>query len=316
MRSKLLLIFAIFRTISMVDALESNQKTIGSITEKKSNEEVLENPTLKTLSGSLNAWSLYSSFTYRMSSLDDPLGPERPNIRKTEAKPNLVNMSGSIGLKYRLTKSDNLSLQVGLYSTTPLHSSISTDNQQNRQDFEKNGQEIDADDPTFSYFKTYTIMGLQNVSFFQYQYITRGSFRDFGYRHRSAFSQALAYKISRSFYLASTLTFENYQYDKDTYSFGSIERNIVSQQTQNTFRGNLTVEHYFSKSLSLRAITDLFSYFQLRRDSELQKKRLQQTLSITYFFSRDISFSPSIRFIASDLRDDRTNLGINININL
>lgn len=279
-------------------------------------EEVVENPTLKTLSGSLNNWSLLSTFTYRGGSLEKPFGAQRPNIVQEEARPNLVDMSGTIGLKYRLTKNDNFSLQMGIYSTAPFHSSIDTDNAQVEEDFDNNHQRVDSDDPVFSYFRTYYIGNLQNISFFKYQYVTRESYRDYGLRDVFSFSHAAAYKLSSQFYIAGSLTYENYSYDKDTINYSGMKISIRDKQSHQKYRANLSAEFYLRKEVSFRFITDLFSYTQMKDEDDATNVKLQQTIAMTYFFSRDISIAPNIRFITEDIRSDRTNLGVTLNVNL
>lgn len=297
-------------------AQDNTSKTKVESKELKTKQDVLENPTLKTLSGSLNKYSLYSSFTYRGASLSEPLGAERPNILNAEETPGLVDMSGNFGIKYRATKSDNFSLQTGLYSTTPFHNSIDTDNSRNANDYAENGQEYDVDDPTLSYFKTYYLGGLQNITFLKYQYVTRGIYRDYGLRYATSLSHAAAYKINKAMYIAASLNYINYQYDSKTAKYFGREINIVDRQTSDTLRANLSTEFYVRRNISFRLITDLASYFRMRESAEVEERDLQQTMAMTYFFNRDISIAPNIRFIADDIRSDRTNIGLTMNINI
>ncbi len=296
--------------LSQLSLAATTETTLSKKNQKK--EEVIENPTLKTLSGSLNKMSLYSSFSYSAGSLDQPLGAERPNIREANETASLVSMSGNMGLKYRMTKSDNLSLQMGLYSTAPFHDSLDTENAKNKKDFDNNNKRWDADDYVLSYFKTYYIGELQNVSFLRYQYITRGIYRDYGYRYAMTFSHAAAYKINQAAYIAASLTYDNYQYDATTN--GTIS--LVPFQVKDALRSNLTAELYLKRNMSLRLITELFSYSRARRETDIETRNLQQTIGFTYFYNRDISIAPNMRFIAEDLRTDRTNLGLNLNINI
>ncbi|MDP7320677.1 MAG: hypothetical protein QF441_08720 [Bacteriovoracaceae bacterium] len=307
------LVLVLFSHFTLANGPSSSKKLDHM---KGKNKEVVENPTLKTLSGSLNKYSFYSRFTYKGGSLHDPQSAERPNIRELGAKPNLVNMSGVFGLKYRLTQNDNLSFQLGLYATTPFHSSLDTNSKTNQNDFEKNSRKYTSDDPILSYFRTYKWGRLQNISFFQYQYITRKSYRDYGGRGVFRFSQASAYKINKAMYLASTLTYENYAYDKDFIDYFGKEVSIRSQQSEHTVRANISSEFYISQKISLRVITDLFSFVRYRDADNFERINTQQTLGMTYFFSRNISLAPNIKFISSDLRSERTNFGVNLTVNI
>jgi hypothetical protein len=273
-------------------------------------EEVLENPTLKTLSGALDKWSFYSNFTYRGSSIESPLSGVRPNIRAAEEAVTLVDLSGLFGIKYRLTKNDNLSLQTGLYALTPFHSSIDTDDPQTQFAFDHFGQQFNLDNPTLSYFRTWSLGKLQNISLVQYTYVTEQIQRDF-YALRSSvlLSQSTAYRLSKSLYIAARFTHQNAQYDSD-------EASVLPRQVIRTWKADVGLEWYFKKDMALRYLHDVFSERELRMDNRIDSRVLQQTLAYTYFFNRDISIAPSIRFIAEDIRDDRTNIALNLNINI
>lgn len=278
--------------------------------------DVIENPTLQTLSGALNKWSLYSSFTYKGGAVNNPTSAERPNIQNAQESAGLADMSGNLGVKYRITKKDNLSLQVGVYSTTPFHSSLNSSNKKNQKDFDENHQKVNADDPTLSYFRTYYIGDIQNITFLKFQYVTRGIYRDYGLRSGFSLSHAAAIKLKKAVYLAASLTYENYLYDKDTSLYNGVKISLLPYQTQHKFRGNISTEVYLKKHISVRFITDLFSYYQMKHESKIETRSLQQTLGLTYFFNRDISISPSVKFIAKDIRADRTNSSLTINLNL
>lgn len=283
---------------------------------KGSKGEVVENPTLKTLSGALSDWSLYSSYSYKGGSLEKINSAERPNVRNKEAKPYLAEFTGNLGLKYRLTKQDNLSIQIGIHSTTPFHSNLETDNSQNQSDYDKYGQKTSGDDPTISYFRTYYIGDLQNISFFKYAYVTRDSYREYGGRSIFQYSHAGAYRINKAAYIAGSLNYENYAYDKDTIEYFGRDYNIRESQPEHKYRANLSAEFYLSRKIAIRAITDLFSYTRYRDQINPEEDKRQQTLATTYFFNRDISIAPSVKFLLEDLRADRTNLGLNLNVNL
>lgn len=296
----------------------ATSKSEGAIEKKSFNtkEEVLENPTLKTLSGSLKRWSFYSTFAYKGGAINDLTSAERPNIKKAQGTPSLASMSGVLGAKYRLSKYDNISLQAGMYMATPFHSSHTASSSKIQKEFDENSQELDIDNPLLSYFKTYTLAELQNVSFVKYQYVTRGTERDYGYHSAAAFSQAMAYPISTFAYVAATATVTQYFFDKSTTKYMGMDVSLLPYQTQREYLLSLSTEFYLQRNLSIRLISDIFSRYTMRKQSELEKRVLQQTIAGTYFFSRDISIAPNIRFIAEDMRADRTNIGLTLNVNI
>ncbi|MFG1501329.1 hypothetical protein ABMA70_14065 [Halobacteriovorax sp. XZX-3] len=311
-----LLFFSILSiTISAAPANESKAE-VKKAESFNTKEEVIENPTLKTLSGSLKRWSFYSTFAYKGGAINDLTSAERPNIKNAEGNPSLTNISGVFGAKYRLTKSDNISLQAGMYMATPFHSNHTASTASIQKEFDDNSQELDIDNPVLSYFKTYTIGELQNVSFLKYQYVTRGTEKDYGYHSAAAFSQAMAYRISKFAYIAATATLTQYFFDKSTTKYMGFDISLLPYQREREYQISLSTEMYLKRNISLRLISDIFSRYTLRRESKLEKRVLQQTIAATYFFNRDISIAPNIRFIAEDIRADRTNVGLTLNVNL
>ena len=309
------LILLLFLSSSLL-AKTNQTKLSTKLTKKFDKSEVIENPTLQTLSGSLNRFSLYSSFTYRGGALSDPLGAERPNILNAKEQPSLSNMSGNLGLKYRMTKTDNLSFQVGVYSVTPFHSSHTASSARIQREYDQNGQDVNFDDPTISYFKTYYLGKIQNISFVRFQYTTRDIYRQFGLRGILNYSHAAAFKLTKFAYIAASLNYDRLFYDQESTMFRGREVSLLPNQIENRLRGNLTAEMYLSRKISFRFITDIFSLTQLRRSSDIENRDLQQTIAMTYFINRDISIAPNIRFVTKDIRSDRTNIGLNLNVNL
>ncbi len=298
-------------------ATDKAAKSQGEVKNKSFNtkEEVLDNPTLKTLSGSLKRWSFYSSFKYNAGALDNLNDAERPNIRNAGNTTSLTNFTGNLGVKYRLSKSDNLSLQVGLEKKAPFHDNVDSDNTTVQYELDTYGDSLNIDNPVLSYFKTYYLAGIQNVTFLQYQYATWDYYQDLGINSVFNLSHSLAYKVWKAAYVAVSANATQYFYDKNTISYNGFEIAGRDRQVNRSFSFSLAGELYFSRSLSLRMITDLYTADHYRSD-RIKEKVLQQTVAMTYFFTRDISIAPNIRFIAEDIRAERTNVGLTMNVNL
>ncbi|AYF43975.1 hypothetical protein BALOs_0965 [Halobacteriovorax sp. BALOs_7] len=294
----------------------NSKKEVKKASSFDTKEEVIENPTLKTLSGSLKRWSFYSTFAYKGGAINDLTSAERPNIKNAQGTPSLSNISGVFGAKYRLTKSDNISLQAGMYMATPFHSNHTASTSTIQKEFDDNSQELDIDNPVLSYFKTYNLGELQNVSFVKYQHVTRGTEKDYGYEGAAAFSQAMAYRIAKFAYIAASATFTQYFFNKSKTKYMGFDMSLLPYQTERTYQLSLSTEMYLRRNISIRLISDIYSRYQMRRESEMEKRVLQQTIAGTYFFNRDISIAPNIRFIAEDIRADRTNVGLTLNMNL
>ena len=306
------LIVVIFISLSANAATVSETKVDKTIDKA----EILENPTLKVESGSLKKFSFYSKYVYSGGDLVEPFSAEKPNIRDLENKPNLTSFAGAVGLKYRMTKFDNFSFQLGLHSTSPFHDSLDSDDATNQLIFDENKGKVGSDDPIISYFRTYYIGELQNISFVKYQYVTRDMYRDLGYKGIFSFSHAAAYRLNKAAYIAGSFTYENYAYDKSNMYYNGYKMSLRESQAEHKLRANLSAEMYFRRNLSFRLITDLFSRTQMRDTVASEEAKLQQTIAATYFFTRDISIAPNIKFIAEDIRADRTNIGLTLNLNL
>ncbi|EQC47269.1 hypothetical protein [Bacteriovorax sp. Seq25_V] len=315
---KILLIMLTSLTVYTAEENTVEKKAPEAVT--KSKEEVLENPTLKNLSGALSSFSFYSRFTYKGGALSDPMNAERPNITNSAKKPSLQSLSGQLGMKYRISKSDNLSLQVGTYMTTPFHSSFESNDSSLQKEFDDNHQNLEFDNPKLSYFKTYRLGYLQNVSFLAFEKYTQKLYRDYGYNYNLSFQHALALPITRAFYVAGTFSYQQAFFDKDTIYIPTYKRDIslYSYQIQRAYKASISMEYYIRQNIALRAQTDLGNYEQLRNKgfSDVDRKENQQLIAMTYFFTRDISIAPSATFIYDDIRADKTNLGLTAYFNL
>lgn len=304
-------------SLSAVAFLASTTSGASTITkkidgsDKKNKGEVLDNPTLRAESGALSSWSFYSSFTYKGGSLADPKSAERPNIVSASEKPNLQSISGDFGVKYRLTKEDNISLRMGAYMAAPFHSSFTSDNARVQQEFDNNAQELDINDPKLSYFRTYYLGAVQNVTFLHYEKTTKGTLTDFGYHSNIGLSHGAAIRLNKSMYLAGTLAYMQGFFDKH-------EALYKPYQTERVYKAGISLEYYPVDKIALRAVSDVASYFQMRDKEmhELERRDLQQTLAMSYFYSRDIVISPKLSFNVEDIRPEKTNIGMSLNLNL
>lgn len=300
------------------------QAKVSIVSKKKASsgegykEEVLDSPTLKAQSGALSPWSFYSSYVYKGGSLANPRSAERPNITNANEKPNLQSVSGNFGIKYRLTKKDNLSLQMGAYMAAPFHSEFTSQDIRVQKEFDENHQEMNVDDPRLSYFRTYYLGSLQNVTFLHYEKTTNGSLTDFGYHSNVGLSHGSAYRLSKSFYLAGTFAYMQAFFDKDRANFNGYEVSLHPYQTERVYKAGVSMEYYPVENIALRAVTDIASYFQMRdREArELERRDLQQTLAMSYFYTRDIVIAPNLAFNINDIHIDKTNFGVSLNLNL
>lgn len=283
-------------------------------------EEVVENPTLKNLSGALSSFSFYSKFTYKGGSLSHPSSALRPNITNSAKKPSLQSMTGQLGAKYRITKKDSISVQVGTSMTTPFHSEFKTRDTSIQKDFDDNHQNLEFDNPKISYFRTYNLGFTQNVTFLTFEKFTQNTYTEYGYNSNIQLQHAIAIPLAKSFYIAGTFAYQQAFFDKSSLYIPAYKKSLslAPYQIQRNYKTSISMEYYLRSHIALRAQTDIASYEQTRNNSfsDVEKNANQQLLAMTYFFSRDISIAPSATFIYDDIRSDKTNLGLTLYMNL
>lgn len=304
-------------TVKVSDVQKSDEK-------QKDIDEEITNARMRATLGSKSKWSFKSALAYNGGSLEAPFDKIRPNYRASATAEALTTLSGSIGVNYRVTDRDSLSLNTGVAMRNPFHGETG------RSDFEdprksKAGKEVDryyVSNPSLDWSRAYKVGNLQMITDAGYTHVTDvdtiyntnaiGSLTfgqtvlaDFG---TSNWSGGLSFSLYYSLYSGDTpdIGAANGWY-QDDYGYGIYP----------------FAEYSFNDRYSFRTV---FGYFEAvhYRDGQpgaltagtVESQTPYQSMGIGISVTRDIYLYPNVQFTPLDVRADRTNVALSTNINL
>jgi len=271
-------------------------------------DQLITNKRLRADSGSLSLWSISSSFNYQGGSLSDPADAKRPNIVNGADALTLQNLTGDIGVRYRITKILSITGSTGLFMTTPFHDSIDTDSDKLRENFEANHQKLTLNDPLLRLTYLSKWDDVQSVSNGKLTLITNNQQKLAGYLWSYYFSQNFMYQFEETrFSIGANLTAQLYSFSRENDAL-----------TDRVFGVYPAFEYEINETLNFRTAFGTFVYQHLRSSDSYtyEKRAVYQSLGLGISVTRDIFLYPNLQYIPSDIRSDRTNLALNANINL
>lgn len=280
-------------------------------------DQIITNRQLRASTGSLSNWSINSSWQYKAGSLSDPFNALRPNLTTATDIPAIQSLAGTIGARYRIDTTHSVALKTGLFMLAPFHRSVSTTNAGVREQFDEGAGNLTVSDPTLSFQKLFRLGDVQNVSTFETALLTSEFLRNAGFRASLYASHQFMYEVKKTG-LSLGLFFDGTRYfhDKDsvvTASGGT--RDLRPNQAAWAFGAYPAVEYVLSSKLNLRTVSGVWVY-ELRRNQQLARRRIYQSVGLGISVSRDFFLYPNIQFIPQDLRAENTNVGVNANINV
>lgn len=271
-------------------------------------DQLITNRRLRADSGSLSKWSASMYFNYQGGSLAEPGSPERPNIVNGADALTLQNLTGEVGVRYRLTAVDSLTLSTGLFMTTPFHGTIDTDNANLKKNFDENHQKLNVSDPSIKYNHLAKVFGVQSVSLIKPTWITNNQQREAGYQASLLLSQTFMKDVGQTgFSFGVGLQSLIYSFHNDNQALSTNVTGIYP-----------AAEYVINDTFNVRTVFGWQVYEQFRsQDSDtFVKRKVYQSVGLGISVSRDIFLYPNIQYIPSDIRSDRTNLAISANINM
>lgn len=271
-------------------------------------DEVITNRLLRASSGSLSKWSGNFSVNYYGGSAQKPFAAQRPNITSGADALTLQYISSNLGLRYRINELNSITLATGLFWNTPFNNSIKTKDQALKKEFEKTKREITVNDPNLIYTNLASIWGFQVQTQLTPTLITNAQQTNQGYR-ASWDAQTTWMRVINNSDLSLGATFE-----WTGYAFSKSNRDLAT----NVWQMYPIAEYVINDWLNLRTLWGWQVYQQTRSDDTwtYQKRKVYQSFGTGISLSRDVFLYPNIQFIPSDLRDDRTNIGMSAYINL
>lgn len=270
-------------------------------------DKVITNRRLRADMGSVSDWSIRSFFNYQGGSLEKPLAADRPNIVNGADALTLANASGSIGVRYRVTKFDSLNLSFGINMTTPFQSSIKTNNAALKKNFEDNKQKTTVNDPTLSYSHVASLLGVQSITGVSSTWITNAQLVDADYDSLHIASQTFMKDFGNGF--SAGVAFQALFYTFDGNQQGVTDRVLGVYPA---------AEYVINDIYNIRTVFGTWVYQHNRgaEENTYVKRDVYQSVGLGISLSRDVFLYPNIQYIPSDIRSDRTNVAISANINM
>lgn len=271
-------------------------------------DQLITNRRLRADSGSLSKWSISMFFDYKGGSLDAPTKPERPNIVNGADALTLQSLTGEVGVRYRITPRDSLTVSTGLFMTTPFHSTIDTDNQKLKENFDEHHQKLNISDPSVKYVHLAQLFGIQSVSLVKPTLITNNQQHDAGYRASVLLTQTFMKDVGKTGFSYGV------GFQSLLYTFHNDNKNL-SSSVSGIYPA---AEYVINDTYNLRTVFGWQVYEQFRHQEKdtFTKRKVYQSVGVGVSVSRDIFLYPNIQFIPSDIRSDRTNIAISANINV
>jgi hypothetical protein len=316
-----LIVFGLsYSNISLAQTTSSS--VIPQNLEKKSDEadNIITNRRIRASTGSLSKWSFNSSWNYNAGSVERPFDATRPNITAASDVALLQNLSGDVGVNYRLNQKDRLSLKTGLQMAAPFHSSIETNDAGVREEFEKNQGNLDVQNPALSYSRIFKVKGVQNVLSAGAGLYTQGALTDRGYQYFFNSSLNTMYDMGKTGASAGLLfTYDRNFFDRDTaINARGVQVSLLEGQAEQVLGIYPQAEYEINETFNLRTILRAWVYEdrRSRKFGDFIQRELTQSVGLGISVTRDIFLYPNIQFAPNNLRADKTNVGLSANINL
>lgn len=280
--------------------------TPGTATDEA--DQAITNRRLRASEGSLSKWSVSTFWNYQGGSINDPTDPERPNIVSGGNVLTLQSLSGEVGVKYRLTKLDSLTFSTGLFMTTPFHSTIDS-NSPLKEGFDKNSQKLNVQDPFLKYSHLDKFFGIQSISTVQGKLITNNQLAERRFRSELMINQNFMKDVGQTGFSYGA-AFIGYFYDfRDSVQQDNLTSHLVGIYPQ--------AEYVINDIFNVRTVFGWQVYESFRADQDSYiKRKVYQSVGLGISVTRDLFFYPNIQFIPSNIRDDVTNIALQMNWNI
>jgi hypothetical protein len=304
---RLLLPFIIF-ALSFSAFAVTKKKEAPAATSTDKADEVITNRRLRAASGSLAKWSANISYNYYGGSLEKPFAAQRPNIVSGADALTLQYMNANAGVRYRLNDLNSITFATGIFWNTPFNTTIKTNDPALKKEFNKTKGEFTVNDPNLIYTNLASIYGFQVQNQFTPTLITNPQQTQSGYRASWDIASTWM-KVVNKTDLSLGATFE-----WTGYAFNKPNKNLA----RNVWQVYPVVEYVINDWLNLRTLWGWQVYQQTRKQDTwtYEKRKVYQSFGTGISVSRDVFLYPNIQFIPSDLRSDRTNIGMSAYINI
>jgi hypothetical protein len=295
-------------------------------------DQILTNNQLRAQVGSLSKYSISTSFSYNGGSLEKPFDAFRPNLSgSNQSLTTLESLSGSVGVKYRVSPTGSITLSGGVRMLTPFHAEYTAPDSTSQQIFDQQHGHFDLNTPTVTYTQIFRWHDIQNISSASVSYTTDGYSRNIGYVGSGSISQTVAYEVGTSgVTLLLSGSFAAYALNKGPDAVigvvGPNNQNIPPNnpvfagpyQSLYQFDFGPAVEYQISRRFSVRTgigVT-LEHTRAMSNFSTFRQDLIWQGAGLGIMVMRDVYLYPNVSFVPFDFAANRTNVGLSTNINI
>lgn len=258
---------------------------------KRDLDDEVTDAKLRAQSGSKSKWSGSLSLGYNGASLSKPLDDKRPNVA-LEGNPTPTNITGSVGLRYRLDTNSSFYFATGLFM--PMSSS--------------NSGGLDASTPMLHYNRTFSYDSLQVSSTAMIFVYTEDFARDYGSLFTLSYDLSALNQLGNSRFLGGVSFSPFYNvYDKD-----------FNAQMDYGFSLSPTLQYRLNDSFNFYTMISPFNYSHQRFETEFRfdKAPLTQSLGAGIAVARNFYLSPSFYFRPNNLDSKFIAVNLSAYINL
>lgn len=281
-------------------------------------DEVITNRKLRAETGAKSKYSFSTTLGYSGGTVNNPGSAVRPNISSTVYVPANASLSGTLGMKYKISSLQSISADVGITSYTPFHS----------------GQEKSLKDrttiadPSLTYQVVYQAAGIQNVSALSLGYTTNKKYREtVGQVAGISFGQTAIYDFGGSVWsvgLAGELGYTAFDKDRNIATVDEDDNGVKTPSTLGKQQGDYSIALYpfaevnISESLNFRTVFRpwVFEHNRSSNFGEISRATYTQSVGLGISVTRDIYLYPNVQFAPLNLKADRTNVGLSLNLNI
>jgi hypothetical protein len=276
-------------------------------------DQLITNRNLRSLNGSLSTWSFASTWNYQGGDLNRPIGSSRPNVTGAKDIALVQNLSGTVGINYRLTDVDRLTFGIGLQMASPFSDDADSKfSESGRREFNRTQGKLDASNPQIVYRRTMKPFGVQSILTGTSTYYTQDALVDRGLESKNEVTLNSLYEFGGSKFSAGVALQGAF------FTHNKNDQSLQAGQPEYEFYALPVTEYEINDFMNWRAVYRYYWYQQNRAQSSSAWTTLDPTIStgIGFSITRDIFLYPNIQFNPEDIKADRTNVGFSANINL
>jgi hypothetical protein len=296
----------------------------GQTTPVKDIDDEITNARMRATLGSKNRFSFKSALGYSGGSVKDPMNEVRPNYRAGANREALPQLAGTLGINYRATERDNLTLGFGLAIMDPFHGGITKPAYDGRKgsNYGNSVSRYQPSTPSLDWSRGYKAFGTQMISGATASYYSDSDSGDINAIGDFAISQTILANLGDSKWQGGISAV----FDYSIYG-GDVKSNVSADYASGTYkRDDMMVaiypfaEYSFTDRYSFRTV---FGYFEFAKykdeynnNTTYRQVEPYQSAGVGISITRDIYLYPNIQFAPKDIRADRTNVALSTNINI